>query len=60
MGKKERGFFIAGGIEFLVLAMLVGGFAAVDQYQEQRSDGQQIEQSVSAAPAVNDQWIADL
>jgi hypothetical protein len=42
--KNQSGFFIAGGLEFLVLAALVGGFAATDQMLENKAE--QTEQTV--------------
>jgi hypothetical protein len=40
MSKKQSGFFIAGGLEFLVLAALLGGYAATDQTEQQKATAQ--------------------
>ena len=64
MRNKQSGFFIAGGLEFLVLAALVGGYAATDQYMV-NTEKQSAEQTAQVQPAtlepveMNDIRIAD-
>jgi len=55
MRNKQSGFFIAGGLEFLVLAALVGGFAATDQQvaQKEKEDAQRTAQVQQASPSAN-------